>query len=156
VENFTVGRDREMDMLLAQYDVLGSVAHAVMLEDIGLLTKKELQDIRAGLKEILEQIRNGSFTIEEGIEDVHSQVELQLTRMIGDAGKRIHTGRSRNDQVLLDIKLYMRDQLKAVVRKSEELFGLLLELSEEHKDKLLPGYTHLQLTPRALPMIWKC
>ncbi len=144
VEEFTAGKDRETDLLLAELDVIGSLAQAKMLERVGLLSEKEGEAIRTELKNILSDIRKGNFTIEKGVEDVHSQVELLLTQRAGDAGKKIHTGRSRNDQVLLDIKLFSRQKIKEVVLAVEELFNLLLSLSEKHKKKLLPGYTHFQ------------
>ena len=145
VTKFTTGLDQEMDLLLAPYDVLGSLAHITMLESIGLLSKEELPVLSKGLKEIYAQIRKGDFTIEDGVEDIHSQVEMLLTQRLGDAGKKIHSGRSRNDQVLLDIKLYLRHELKEVTTSVKSLFDLLIAKSEEHKNKLLPGYTHLQL-----------
>ncbi|CAN5841638.1 argininosuccinate lyase [soil metagenome] len=154
VEKFTVGKDRELDLLLAEFDVLGSLAHTLMLESIGLLTAEELQQIRRELRQIYAEVKAGSFTIEEGVEDVHSQVELLLTRRIGEAGKKIHSGRSRNDQVLLDLKLFTRHELQRTVEKAKELFDLLLELSETHKDQLLPGYTHLQLAMPSSFGLW--
>ena len=125
IERFTVGRDRELDLYLAKYDVMGSMAHITMLESIGLLTPDELRMLLAALKDIYVQAERGEFTIEDGIEDVHSQVELMLTRRLGDVGKKIHSGRSRNDQVLLDLKLFTRDRLKGIVRLVEQLFHTL-------------------------------
>jgi argininosuccinate lyase len=154
VTRFTTGQDREMDLFLAPFDVLGSLAHIRMLESINLLTKSELNELSGGLKKIYAQVKSGSFSIEEGVEDVHSQVELLLTRSLGDAGKKIHSGRSRNDQVLLDIKLYLRYELQEVTVLVNKLFELLIGKSEEHKDKLLPGYTHLQLAMPSSFGLW--
>ena len=123
IERFTVGRDREMDLYLAEADVLGSMAHITMLESIGLLEKEELQNLLAGMQDILAEIREGKFVIEEGVEDVHSQVELMLTRRLGDIGKKIHSGRSRNDQVLVDLKLFIRKQLRLVAEDVRSLFN---------------------------------
>ena len=145
IETFTVGKDREMDLYLAKYDVLGSMAHITMLESIGLLTHEELQSLLAALKEIYRDAEDGKFTIEEGVEDVHSQVELMLTRKLGDIGKKIHSGRSRNDQVLLDLKLFTRAQIKEIAEATETLFHVLIHQSEQYKDVLMPGYTHLQI-----------
>ena len=145
IEKFTVGRDPEFDVLLAEFDVLGSLAHTQMLESIGLLEKDELAEIQQELKAIYQSIQAGDFTIEEGIEDVHSQVELMLTRKLGEAGKKIHSGRSRNDQVLVDLKLFTRARLQEVAEASNRLFELLITLSEKFKEVLLPGYTHLQI-----------
>src|ERR1700756_2629850 len=144
VENFTVGRDREFDGQMAEFDVLGSLAHTRMLHSIGLLSKEDLDAVQSELKNIYKDILAGKFSIWEDVEDVHSQVELLLTRRIGDAGKKIHSGRSRNDQVLVDLKLFFRSELKDVVDATETLFHSLIALSEKHKDVLLPGYTHLQ------------
>lgn len=154
VTTFTTGRDREMDLAMARFDVLGSLAHIRMLESIGLLSAAELATLTAGLKEIHQQIEAGSFTIEPGVEDVHSQVEMLLTRRLGEAGKKIHSGRSRNDQVLVDIKLFFRAQLENIVVETKKLFDLLIEKSEEHKDKLLPGYTHFQLAMPSSFGLW--
>src|ERR1700760_268170 len=145
IETFTVGRDKDFDVLLAEYDVLGSLAHTEMLASVGLLSKEDLTLIHAGLNEILGEIRAGSFVIEKDIEDVHSQVEFLLTSRIGEAGKKIHSGRSRNDQVAVDIKLFLRAQVLMLKTEVKELFDLLIQLSEQYKDKLLPGYTHLQI-----------
>lgn len=154
IEAFTVGKDREMDAHLAEFDVLGSLAHIEMLESIGLLTKPELTVLQAELKSLYHQIKAGDFVIEEGVEDVHSQVELLLTRKLGDAGKKIHSGRSRNDQVLVDLKLYTRDRLQQVAQETYRLFDLLTQLSERHKDVLLPGYTHLQIAMPSSFGLW--
>ena len=154
IEAFTVGRDRELDLQLAEFDVLSSLAHARMLESIGLLTGLELAALRAELKTLYQEIQAGSFVIEEGVEDVHSQVELRLTRRLGEAGKKIHSGRSRNDQVLTDLKLYLRDRLGRVVSETKRLFDLLLELSEKPRDVLLPGYTHLQIAMPSSFGLW--
>ena len=145
IERFTVGADRELDLRLARYDVQGSMAHIRMLESIGLLSKYELDQLLAGLQEIAAIIEEGNFRIDDGVEDVHSQVEFMLTAKLGDIGKKIHSGRSRNDQVLVDLKLFMRDELRRIASETERLFHKLLELSENHKDVLMPGYTHLQV-----------
>lgn len=155
IEEFTVGKDRELDLLLAPYDVLGSLAHIKMLTSIGLLTEKEHQALSAALKVIYqEQIRTGNFVIEPGVEDVHSQIELMLTGKLGDVGKKIHSGRSRNDQVLLDLKLYIRDQIKEIVLLTKNFFDTLVSLSEQHKEVLLPGYTHLQVAMPSSFGLW--
>ncbi|REA62049.1 argininosuccinate lyase [Dyadobacter luteus] len=154
IERFTVGKDREMDLNLAEFDVLGNLAHATMLESIGLLTADELTSLREVLKEIYGQVEKGEFTIEDGVEDVHSQVELMLTRKLGDTGKKIHSGRSRNDQVLVDMKLYTRHRLFEVVKATEKLFAILSKKSEEHKNDLLPGYTHLQIAMPSSFGLW--
>ena len=154
IERFTVGRDRELDLYLAKYDVMGSMAHITMLESIGLLTSDELRMLLAALKDIYVQAERGEFTIEDGIEDVHSQVELMLTRRLGDVGKKIHSGRSRNDQVLLDLKLFTRDRLKGIVRLVEQLFHTLQTQSETYKDVLMPGYTHLQIAMPSSFGLW--
>jgi argininosuccinate lyase len=154
VENFTVGRDREFDRQMAAFDVLGSLAHTQMLQTINLLSADDLQLVQTELKRIYQDINNDNFEIEAGVEDVHSQVELLLTRRIGDAGKKIHSGRSRNDQVLVDLKLFFRSELQQVVESVQELFKLLLELSEKHKDVLLPGYTHLQVAMPSSFGLW--
>ena len=142
IERFTVGRDREMDLYLAKHDVLGSMAHITMLESIGLLTKEELDQLLVELKSIYASAEKGEFVIEDGVEDVHSQVELMLTRRLGDIGKKIHSGRSRNDQVLLDLKLFTRTQIKEIAEAVEQLFHVLIMQSERYKDVLMPGYTH--------------
>ncbi|MCF0061847.1 argininosuccinate lyase [Dyadobacter chenwenxiniae] len=154
IEKFTVGRDREMDLNLAEYDVLGNLAHAKMLASIGLLTSEDLTALEQELKLIYSQVQQGEFLIEEGVEDVHSQVELQLTRKLGDTGKKIHSGRSRNDQVLVDMKLYTRARLFDVVKATEKLFDVLARRSEEHKNDLLPGYTHLQIAMPSSFGLW--
>ena len=154
IERFTVGRDRELDLYLAKYDVMGSMAHITMLESIDLLTPDELRMLLAALKDIYVQAERGEFTIEDGIEDVHSQVELMLTRRLGDVGKKIHSGRSRNDQVLLDLKLFTRDRLKGIVRLVEQLFHTLQTQSETYKDVLMPGYTHLQIAMPSSFGLW--
>ena len=154
IEEYTVGNDRVLDLRLAQYDIEGSMAHIQMLETIGLLEKSELEQLLAALAELLEEAKNGNFVIEEGIEDVHSQVELMLTRKLGDVGKKIHSGRSRNDQVLVDLKLFMRDELHKVALHTKQLFDRLIALSEEHKDTLMPGYTHLQIAMPSSFGLW--
>jgi argininosuccinate lyase len=154
VENFTVGRDREFDRQMAAFDVLGSLAHTQMLQTIGLLTTDDLQILQAELKSIYQDIQNNNFEIEPGVEDVHSQVEMLLTRRIGEAGKKIHSGRSRNDQVLVDLKLFFRHELQQVVEEVQQLFTLLIELSEKHKNVLLPGYTHLQVAMPSSFGLW--
>ena len=145
IERFTVGRDREMDLYLAESDVMGSMAHITMLESIGLLTSDELKTLLHELRAIRKEILEGKFTIEEGVEDVHSQIELMLTRRLGDMGKKIHSGRSRNDQVLVDLKLFTRRQLQLVAEDVRTLFGELQAQSERYKQVLMPGYTHLQV-----------
>lgn len=154
VDVFTVGKDREMDLYLAKYDVLGSMAHITMLESIGLLTKEELTVLLAELKRIYAVADSGQFVIEDGIEDVHSEVELMLTRSLGDIGKKIHSGRSRNDQVLLDLKLYTRAQIQELVGLTESLFNVLIEQSNHYKEVLLPGYTHLQIAMPSSFGLW--
>jgi argininosuccinate lyase len=154
IERFTVGRDREMDLYLAKHDVLGSMAHITMLETIGLLTKEELDMLLAELKKIYADANEGRFVIEEGVEDVHSQVELMLTRRLGDVGKKIHSGRSRNDQVLLDLKLFIRAQIKEVAEEVKELFDALQLQSERYKNVLMPGYTHLQIAMPSSFGLW--
>ncbi|MBN8855864.1 MAG: argininosuccinate lyase [Sphingobacteriales bacterium 50-39] len=154
VETFTVGRDKEFDVLLAEYDVLGSLAHTQMLESVGLLSKEDRDLIHQELNNILTVIRAGNFVIEKDIEDVHSQVEYMLTQRIGEAGKKIHSGRSRNDQVAVDIKLYLRAQVLQLKDETRQLFDLLIQLSEQYKDKLLPGYTHLQIAMPSSFGLW--
>lgn len=154
VDRFTVGKDREMDLYLAKYDVLGSMAHITMLESIGLLTAEELQTLLAALREIYKIAESGSFIIEEGIEDVHSQVELMLTRSLGDMGKKIHSGRSRNDQVLLDLKLFTRAQIRTLVTAVTELFEVLIAQSNRYQAVLMPGYTHLQVAMPSSFGLW--
>jgi argininosuccinate lyase len=145
IERFTVGRDREMDLLLAPYDILGSLAHIEMLCSIGLLEAAELETLQAALKRLYAQTQAGNFEIEAGVEDVHSQVELMLTRELGDLGKKIHSGRSRNDQVLVDLRLFFRAEIEDLARRMERLFDTLQSLSEQYKEIHLPGYTHLQV-----------
>lgn len=154
VDRFTVGKDREMDLYLAKYDVLGSMAHITMLESIGLLTADELQTLLAALREIYKIAESGSFIIEEGIEDVHSQVELMLTRSLGDMGKKIHSGRSRNDQVLLDLKLFTRAQIQTLVTAVTGLFEVLIAQSNRYQAVLMPGYTHLQVAMPSSFGLW--
>ena len=154
VESFTVGRDREFDEQMAAFDVLGSLAHTQMLQSIGLMSADDLQLVQQELKNIYKDIEDGNFTIQPEVEDVHSQVEFLLTQRIGDAGKKIHSGRSRNDQVLVDLKLFFRHELQQVVEETEKLFKLLIELSEKHKDVLLPGYTHLQIAMPSSFGLW--
>jgi argininosuccinate lyase len=154
IEKFTVGRDKEFDLLLARYDVLGSIAHVTMLGEVGLMEKKEAETAVKALQEIAVEIESGRFFIEEGVEDVHSQVELLLTKRIGDIGKKIHSGRSRNDQVAVDIKLYLRAEVLEVKKEAEALFELLLAQSEKFKEKLLPGYTHLQIAMPSSFGLW--
>lgn len=154
VEQFTVGRDKEFDILLAKYDVQGSMAHVRMLGEVGLMTEDEADTAIKGLEAIAADIEQGKFKIEEGIEDVHSQVEFILTQRIGDAGKKIHSGRSRNDQVAVDIKLYLRAEVLAVKEEVKETFDLLIEQSEKLSDHLLPGYTHLQIAMPSSFGLW--
>ncbi len=154
VEIYTVGRDRELDVHLAPFDVLGSMAHITMLESIGLLTKEELPVLLAELKNIYQIAIDGKFEIEEGIEDVHSQVELMLTRKLGDVGKKIHSGRSRNDQVLVDLKLFTRNEIHHLVASTNQLIDVLLSQSNKYKDVLMPGYTHLQIAMPSSFGLW--
>ncbi len=154
VTDFTTGQDHVLDLHLAPFDVLGSLAHTTMLETIGLLTKEELSLLSKELKIIYVQIISGDLKIEEGVEDIHSQVELLLTRRLGDVGKKIHSGRSRNDQVLVDVKLFLRNEIEELVAQIKSLFELLISKSEEHKGKLLPGYTHLQLAMPSSFGLW--
>ena len=154
IERFTVGRDREMDLFLAPYDVLGSMAHITMLESIGLIGKDELPELLRELRAIYDQTQRGEFVIEESIEDVHSQVELMLTRRLGDMGKKIHSGRSRNDQVLVDLKLFTRHQLQLVAESVKDLFDQLIAKSNQYKDVLMPGYTHLQVAMPSSFGLW--
>ncbi|MCL1937251.1 MAG: argininosuccinate lyase [Candidatus Azobacteroides sp.] len=154
VEQFTVGKDREMDLFLAKADVLGSMAHSVMLESIGLLTSDELRQLLPELKKIYQLADAEQFVIEEGVEDVHSQVEWMLTQAKGDIGKKIHSGRSRNDQVLLDIKLFTRDAIQSLVRQTSDLIDVLIEQSNRYQEVLLPGYTHLQIAMPSSFGLW--
>lgn len=154
IERFTVGRDHEMDMYLAKYDVLGSMAHITMLESIGLLEKDELEKLLAELRHIYQLCEDGKFSIEKDVEDVHSEVELMLTRKLGDMGKKIHSGRSRNDQVLVDLKLFTRHELMEVVDNVKALFDELIQKSNQYKDVLMPGYTHLQIAMPSSFGLW--
>lgn len=154
VERYTIGRDRELDLHLAPYDILGSIAHITMLQSVGLLTKDELSELLNELKNIYQIAQEGKFIIEEGIEDVHSQVELMLTRKLGDVGKKIHSGRSRNDQILVDLKLFTRDHIKHLVYKMSLLIDNLLNQSNQHKNVLMPGYTHLQIAMPSSFGLW--
>ena len=154
VDTYTVGRDREMDLYLAKYDVLGSLAHITMLESIGLLTADELKVLTAALREIHAEVEAGNFLIEDGIEDVHSQVELMLTRRLGDVGKKIHSGRSRNDQVLVDLRLFIRSEIEDLVRHITMLFTTLNEQSRRYRSVLMPGYTHLQVAMPSSFGLW--
>ena len=154
IDRFTVGRDREMDLYLAKHDVIGSMAHITMLESIGLLESDELAALLEELKNIYASAEKGDFIIEDGIEDVHSQVELMLTRKLGDMGKKIHSGRSRNDQVLVDLKLFTRTQLKEIAEAVEDLFKVLIAQSDKYKHVLMPGYTHLQIAMPSSFGLW--
>ena len=154
VEQFTVGNDREMDMYLAAFDVLGSLAHTQMLESVGLLSKDELNQLQLALKKIYTQIQKGEFKLQDDVEDIHSQVELLLTQQLGDIGKKIHSARSRNDQVLVDVKLFLRNELQELVMAVQPFFELLQQQSEKYKDYLLPGYTHLQLAMPSSFGLW--
>ena len=154
VETYTVGRDREMDLYLAPYDILGSMAHITMLQSINLLTENELETLLTELREIYKIAEKGDFVIEEGIEDVHSQVELMLTRRLGDVGKKIHSGRSRNDQVLVDLKLFIRSRIEDLTKAISSLFDTLIAQSNKYKDVLLPGYTHLQVAMPSSFGLW--
>jgi argininosuccinate lyase len=154
IEQFTVGRDKEFDLLLARYDVQGSIAHVTMLGEVGLMTKEEATTAINALKIIEEEINNSSFQIEDTVEDVHSQVEFLLTERIGDIGKKIHSGRSRNDQVAVDIKLYLRAEVQRIKEEVKQLFDLLIAQSEKFKDRLLPGYTHLQIAMPSSFGLW--
>lgn len=154
IEAFTVGKDTEFDMLLAEHDVAASKAHARMLEKVKLLSATDLKKLLAGLDAIEKQIKKGAFKIEEGVEDVHSQIELQLTRTAGEAGKKIHMGRSRNDQVLTAVKLYLKSEIKAISKQVEEVFAIFIKLSEQHKNVLLPGYTHFQIAMPSSFGLW--
>jgi argininosuccinate lyase len=154
IEAFTVGRDREMDLYLAESDVLGTIAHITMLESIGLLQKEELSLLKKALVEIYNEIKKGSFVIEAGVEDVHSQVELMLTQKLGDIGKKVHSGRSRNDQALVDIRLFTRDSFLDIAHDVQSLFTVLQSQSEKYKEVLLPGYTHLQVAMPSSFGLW--
>jgi argininosuccinate lyase len=154
VEKFTVGRDKEFDLLLARYDVQGSIAHVTMLGEVGLMNREETALAIKGLNEIADAIHNSLFTIDPDVEDVHSQIEKLLTQKIGEAGKKIHSGRSRNDQVAVDIKLYLRAEISNIKTEIKNLFDLLIAKSEEHKNKLIPGYTHLQIAMPSSAGLW--
>lgn len=154
VDKFTVGKDQEMDMHLARFDILGSIAHITMLESIGLLTAGELHTLTSGLRSMLKSVESGDFKVEKDVEDIHSQVELSLTRQLGDVGKKIHSGRSRNDQVLVDIKLFLRSAIEELALETKDLFDLLIVQSEKYKDHLLPGYTHFQLAMPSSFGLW--
>ena len=154
IEEFTIGNDKHWDLYLAEVDIKGSRAHGQMLLSIGILTEEEFEKLNEGLNEILEAIKCGEFIIEEGVEDIHSQIEILLTRSKGEVGKKIHSGRSRNDQSLLDIKLYLKQELRGIVNKIAVLFDTFLALSEEHKNNLMPGYTHMQLAMPSSFGLW--
>ncbi len=154
VDKFTVGHDRELDVNLAAADILGSLAHTQMLESIGLLSKEELAQIQEELKSIFKEVEKGNFKIDDDVEDVHSQIEFLLTQRIGDAGKKIHSGRSRNDQVLVDLKLFFRSEIEHIVNNTNLLFNQLISLSEKHKSILIPGYTHLQIAMPSSFGLW--
>ncbi|MEX2591536.1 MAG: argininosuccinate lyase [Anditalea sp.] len=154
VEKFTIGKDPDFDILLAPFDVMGSIAHAIMLENIGLLTSGELKSLKKGLLEIYQEIQQDKFTIDPGVEDVHSQVEFLLTERYGEVGKKLHSGRSRNDQVLVDLKLYYRAEVQSVMKETKVLFDLLIDLAERHKGDLMPGYTHTQLAMPSSFGLW--
>ena len=154
VETFTVGKDRELDMFLAPFDVLGSLAHIKMLNSVGLLTDQELNELQKALKDIYKEIEKRNFTLEEGVEDIHSQVEFILTKKLAETGKKIHSARSRNDQVILDLKLFLRDEIEQLVHQVNDFFNLLISKSEEFKNDLLPGYTHFQLAMPSSFGLW--
>ncbi|WP_340152236.1 argininosuccinate lyase [uncultured Marivirga sp.] len=154
IEQFTIGKDTEFDLLLAPYDVLGSIAHITMLAKIQLISDNEFEALSKELKNIHQEIQGGKFQIQEGVEDIHSQIEFLLTERLGDIGKKIHSGRSRNDQVLVDLKLFYRDKVKEIVESSKQLFDLLLHLAEKHKQDLMPGYTHTQLAMPSSFGLW--
>lgn len=154
IEQFTTGNDRELDLYLSKHDILGSMAHIIMLESIGLLPHNELKQLLKALKVLFLEAKNGNFVIENGVEDVHSQVEFILTKKLGDIGKKIHAGRSRNDQVLVDLKLFMRDKIEEITNEIQPLFSLLQNLSEKHKNILLPGYTHYQVAMPSSFGLW--
>ena len=154
IERFTVGRDRELDHMLEPYDVIGSIAHSAMLQSIGMLSMEEMQSLHSELRNIYSTIQEGGFVIEDGVEDVHSQVELILTRALGDTGKKIHSGRSRNDQVLVDLRLFTRHELQDICEAVIALFDALQQQSEKHKDVLMPGYTHLQVAMPSSFGLW--
>jgi argininosuccinate lyase len=154
IEDFTIGRDRELDLFLARYDILGTMAHAVMLGSIGILSDKEQKDLHDELLHLYNSVAQGKFFIEPGVEDVHSQVEKNLTEKLGDTGKKVHTGRSRNDQVAVDIHLYIRDEIRKTVMGTRDLFNALMMLAKQHEDALMPGYTHFQVAMPASFGLW--
>lgn len=154
IESFTIGKDRELDLFLAPFDIMGTMAHSIMLGEVGLLSEEDVKVLLPELKRLYKNALNGDFVIDEGVEDVHSQVEMQLTRKLGDVGKKVHSGRSRNDQVLLDLKLFARDGIMKVTRAVEDLFSVLQKRSEAHKNDLLPGYTHLQVAMPSSFGLW--
>ena len=154
IEKFTIGKDAELDIRIAAYDMLGSMAHAIMLYESDLMNREDLSQILTELNKLLDQVENGEFIIEEGVEDVHSQVEFILTRNIGEPGKKLHTSRSRNDQVLVDLKLYYRDFLQVIGKKIETIVGLFLKKSERHREVLMPGYTHMQVAMPSSFGLW--
>ncbi|NNK82285.1 MAG: argininosuccinate lyase [Flavobacteriaceae bacterium] len=154
IENFTVGNDREIDIHIAKYDIQASLAHAIMLESIGILNSDELDKLKSGLNKLLEKIDRGEFVIENQFEDVHSKIEFELTKQLGEVGKKIHTARSRNDQVLVALQLYYKENLQEVKTKVKSLFDVLLDIADTHKDKLLPGYTHLQVAMPSSFGLW--
>ena len=154
IEKFTVGNDRELDMFLAEYDMIASKAHAKMLGKVGILAADEVDNIVVELDKLLVQLENGDFKIEADFEDVHSKIEFELTKVLGDTGKKIHTARSRNDQVLVAMQLYFKENLKSIHAKTEELIDVLLGLAEKHQEKLLPGYTHLQVAMPSSFGLW--
>ncbi|MGY8910268.1 MAG: lyase family protein, partial [Flavobacteriales bacterium] len=154
IENFTVGNDREIDIHIAKYDVQASLAHAIMLESIGIISADELKDLKRGLNELAADIENGTFVIEPSFEDVHSKIEWELTNKLGEVGKKIHTARSRNDQVLVALQLYYKENLAIINDKTKTLFDTLLGLAETHKKSLLPGYTHLQVAMPSSFGLW--
>lgn len=154
IEQFTVGNDRELDLVLAKYDAMGSIAHAKMLQQIGLLTSTEAALLEAALLEIISDIQQGNFQIEDSFEDVHSKIEYLLTKKLGDAGKKIHTARSRNDQVLVDVHLYLKDEIQYLKTQVKNLFDLLMQRADQHQNVLLPGYTHLQIAMPSSFGLW--
>jgi argininosuccinate lyase len=154
IETFTIGKDRNLDLLLAEFDVLGSIAHASMLQQVNLLTKEELKKLKAELLQIYQVINKGQFVLEEGVEDVHSQIEILLTRKLAEVGEKIHTGRSRNDQILVDIRMFIRNQIKSMVFEMKRLFDLLINLSEKYQKVFLPGYTHMQIAMPSSFGLW--
>ncbi|MEO0334419.1 MAG: argininosuccinate lyase, partial [Bacteroidota bacterium] len=154
IERFTIGQDAVLDLVLAPYDVLGTLAHIIMLEEVGLLKKKELNKLRPALQQLYQKIQGEGFTIDDGVEDIHSQVEMLLTQELGEIGKKVHSGRSRNDQVLVDLRLYFRDELQQAVLGVQALFERLQGLSEQHQDVLLPGYTHTQVAMPSSFGLW--